>query len=666
MLIQRIKISNYKTYLSLDLDLTVDDDRPIILIGGANGGGKTTLFEAISGALYGLKIENKEHFMELLNQGALNTAKPEISLQITFVGKVLGQQQKYILKRVYQLNPQGKPLESVSLNMNGNMYVYGTMTAPKDRVKAEQEINKIIKANLPQELSQYFLFDAMQSSELLKKNVFAQTIRDNFENVLGFKKYLQLKRAAEKLQQEWAQQRLEAEKEAQEYNELCAQKDKLTADLNTCIAEQDTKYKYLASVEVEYKRAKDGAQEASALNKKIQELASKIDDIVKRAATYAEDLKAFVDNVEIDLFLPKLAANLAQEINNILHIKEQLQKENTGAYPLETLKDVTNKIITYLKDLSLCSESVDEEQVVSHIVAIQNSTNKEDPFGYLDEAEVTALSNLVKRTGSNQFIALDRQRQELEIQLPTLDNLCSQKQTLEQTQAGGNEYLIQNYEAAQKQIEKLKGQEATLKADIQRLEKRIHQFDVQIQQEPDIKFDTLVKLKPLFEKIADSLLKKKKAQIESEMQQQLNKLLVSYKGHVAKVELSDSIEQFNIKLYHTAGNEISLNQLNAASKQIFIQVLLKVLRNLGDYNPPVMIDTVMGVLDNESRDALMEEYFPQLAEQTILLCTTSEIRTDSDYIKLEPFISKTYTLHRNVEAQNTTVEDGYFGLTLNQ
>ena len=60
MLIQRIKISNYKTYLSLDLDLTVDDDRPIILTGGANGGGKTTLFEAISGALYGLKIKWKK------------------------------------------------------------------------------------------------------------------------------------------------------------------------------------------------------------------------------------------------------------------------------------------------------------------------------------------------------------------------------------------------------------------------------------------------------------------------------------------------------------------------------------------------------------------------------------------------------------------------------
>lgn len=665
MLIQRIKISNFKTYLSLDLDLTVDDDRPIILIGGSNGGGKTTLFEA-SGALYGLKIESKEHFMELLNQGAVNKVKPEISLQITFVGKVLGQQQKYILKRNYILNPQGRPLESVSLNMNGNMYVYGTMTAPKERVRAEQEISKIIKANLPQELSQYFLFDAMQSSELLKKNVFQQTIRDNFENVLGFKKYLQLKRAAEKLQQEWAEQRLEAEKEAKEYSSLCNQKEQLVIDLNASLAEQDRLYKYMSSVEDEYQRAKEGAQQAANLSKRIQDVDGKIRVITEDAANYAENLKAFVDNIEINVFLPKLASNLSQEINNILRVKEQLQKQSTGTYPIETLRDVTSKIIDYLKELSLCSQAVDEENVISHIVAMQNTTNAKDPYDYLNTAEVDALRELPKKGNGNQFVSIDRKRQDMEIQLANLDNLRTEKRTLEQTQAGGNGLLIANYEDAKRSVDKLKTQEDSLKNEIQRLEKRIHQFDVQIQQEPDVKFDTLVKLRPFFDKVADNLLKKKKTQIETEMQSQLNRLLVSYKGHVGRVELSDSMENFNIKLYHSAGNEISLNQLNAASKQIFIQVLLKVLRNLGDYNPPVMIDTVMGVLDNESRDALMEEYFPQLAEQTILLCTTSEIRTDSDYIKLEPFISKTYTLHRNVEEQNTTIDEGYFGIPLNQ
>ena len=501
MLIQRIKISNFKTYLSLDLDLTVDDDRPIILIGGSNGGGKTTLFEAISGALYGLKIESKEHFMELLNQGAVNKVKPEISLQITFVGKVLGQQQKYILKRNYILNPQGRPLESVSLNMNGNMYVYGTMTAPKERVRAEQEISKIIKANLPQELSQYFLFDAMQSSELLKKNVFQQTIRDNFENVLGFKKYLQLKRAAEKLQQEWAEQRLEAEKEAKEYSSLCNQKEQLVIDLNASLAEQDRLYKYMSSVEDEYQRAKEGAQQAANLSKRIQDVDGKIRVITEDAANYAENLKAFVDNIEINVFLPKLASNLSQEINNILRVKEQLQKQSTGTYPIETLRDVTSKIIDYLKELSLCSQAVDEENVISHIVAMQNTTNAKDPYDYLNTAEVDALRELPKKGNGNQFVSIDRKRQDMEIQLANLDNLRTEKRTLEQTQAGGNGLLIANYEDAKRSVDKLKTQEDSLKNEIQRLEKRIHQFDVQIQQEPDVKFDTLVKLRPFFDKV---------------------------------------------------------------------------------------------------------------------------------------------------------------------
>ena len=225
-----------------------------------NGGGKTTLFEAICGALYGLKIHTKDEFEELLNNGAIHSVKPEIQLEVTFVGKVLGQEQKYVLRRTYILNPQGKPVESVYLNMQGNTFVYGTATPAAQRAQCEQQVNKIIKANLPQELSKYFLFDAMQSSELLKKNVFAQTIKDNIENVMGFKKYLQLKRAAEKLQQEWAQQRLEAEKEAEEYNKYCTQKQNLEKALEENERQQDELYKFISAQQEEYERAKAGAE----------------------------------------------------------------------------------------------------------------------------------------------------------------------------------------------------------------------------------------------------------------------------------------------------------------------------------------------------------------------------------------------------------------------
>lgn len=665
MIIKRVKINNYKTYLFLDLDLSVEEDRPIILVGGMNGGGKTTLFEAIYGALYGLKIIDSSHFEELLNDGAVGKVNPIIELEITFTGLVLGKEQKYILKRSYTLNPSDKPVESVSLNMSGTTFVYGTATPPAQRIKSEQQVNKIIKANIPQELSKYFLFDAMQSSDLLKEGVFSRIIKDNFENVMGFNKYLQLKRAAEKLQQEKATERLEAEQEKQEYEKLCRDKTDLQEVLSLNSIEQDKIYKFLQSVKEEYDTAKNGERNLTNTRIKINDLEAKISDVVKSAATYSEDLKLLIENFETNIFLPRLASEVTTEVNNIIHVKELVKQEETESYSADKVREIARKIINYLRDLAVISNDLNEESVVNYIMSQQPKPEQTDSYAFLEPDDVNALVNLVNATGVNSYVRLNETRQICETRIESLPDLILQKQTFERQLTGGNIQLITDYENKEKELQKLQKEADEYKSRIKQLEKRIHQFDIAIQQEPDVKFDTLVKLKPFFEDVANSLLKCKREQIEVEMQQQLNNLLSSYKGFISRVELSDRLDNFSIKLYHREGNEISLNQLNAASKQIFIQVLLKVLRNLGDYNPPVMIDTVMGVLDNESRDALMEEYFPQLAEQTILLCTTSEIRKESDYLKLEPFISKTYTLNRNVEKQSTYVTEGYFGLSLN-
>ncbi len=665
MIIRRIKISNYKTYLSLDLDLTVHPDQPIILIGGMNGGGKTTLFEAICGALYGLKIKDKPHFMELLNNGALGKVSPQIVLELSFDGVVLGQTQRYMLRRTYALNPSDKPVESVTLNMNGNTFVYGTAMPLQQRAMAEQQVNKIIKANLPQELSQYFLFDAMQAGELLKENVFAQIIKDNIQNVMGFNKYIQLKNAAEHLQQEWAARRLEAQKEAEEYYGLCEQRNAMIAEQNQNIERQDKIYKYLTSIQEEYDAAKEGAKNSADTNRKIETLEADVKQTQDLARRYNDHLKQVVDTLEINVFFPKLASGISNEVNEIIRQKDALKQERQGVLSLEQMRDVTEKIISFLKAKALCAPNVDNDTVVNFLANQQEALNRKDEYAFLDESEFDALKNMLNANAVNEFLQLNDMRYDLEKKIENFDNQQKQIDILRRSLVSGNEEIIKAYEENSRLLETLKKEQDDRKQAIDKLERRIHQYDVQIQQEPDVKFDTLVKLKPLFEDIADSLLRRKKMKIEEDMKEQLNKLLISYKGCIARVELSDSMQNFTIRLYHKAGNEISLNQLNAASKQIFIQVLLKVLRNLGDYNPPVMIDTVMGVLDEESRDVLMEEYFPGLADQTILLCTTSEIRKEKDYPKLEPFVSRTYTLVRDVEQQSTHIEDGYFGTPLN-
>lgn len=666
MIIKRIKTKNYKTYLSLDLDLSVKPDQPIILIGGMNGGGKTTLFEAICGALYGLKIKNKAHFQELLNNGAIGKVEPTIVLELTFEGMVLGRMQEYLLRRTYKLNPADKPVENVLLNMDGTPFSYGTATPPQQRAINEQQVNKIIKANLPQELSKYFLFDAMQSSELLKENVFAQIIKDNIQNVMGFNKYLQMKNAAEHQQQEWAARRLEAQKEAEEYNGLCEQRNQLVELQEENAKLQDDKYKYLTSIQTEYDAAKEGAKESAETERKIQELEASVKDTQELSKRYNAQLKHVVETLEINVFFPKLAQGITNEVNDIIRQKEALKQEREGVLSVEQMREVTTKILGYLKSKYLCPESVEDDDVVAYLKSQQESLHRKDNYTFMDESELEALKNLLNANAVNEFITLNDSRHDLEKRLENYDNQLRQISLLRRSMVNGNTEIIKAYEEASRELESLKKEADNRKVSIKKLEQKIHQFDVQIQQEPDVKYDMLVKLKPFFEDVADTLLRRKKEKIEEDMKEQLNKLLISYKGCIAKVELSDRMENFTIRLYHKAGNEISLNQLNAASKQIFIQVLLKVLRNLGDYNPPVMIDTVMGVLDEESRDVLMEEYFPGLAEQTILLCTTSEIRKDKDYLKLEPFLSRSYTLVRDVERQSTHIEEGYFGILCNE
>lgn len=666
MIIKRIKTKNYKTYLSLDLDLSVKPDQPIILIGGMNGGGKTTLFEAICGALYGLKIKNKAHFQELLNNGAIGKVEPTIVLELTFEGMVLGRMQEYLLRRTYKLNPADKPVENVLLNMDGTPFSYGTATPPQQRAINEQQVNKIIKANLPQELSKYFLFDAMQSSELLKENVFAQIIKDNIQNVMGFNKYLQMKNAAEHQQQEWAARRLEAQKEAEEYNGLCEQRNQLVELQEENAKLQDDKYKYLTSIQTEYDAAKEGAKESAETERKIQELEASVKDTQELSKRYNAQLKHVVETLEINVFFPKLAQGITNEVNDIIRQKEALKQEREGVLSVEQMREVTTKILGYLKSKYLCPESVEEDDVVAYLKSQQESLHRKDNYAFMDESELEALKNLLNANAVNEFLTLNDNRHDLEKRLENYDNQLRQISLLRRSMVNGNTEIIKAYEEASQELETLKKEADNRKVSIKKLEQKIHQFDVQIQQEPDVKYDMLVKLKPFFEDVADTLLRRKKEKIEEDMKEQLNKLLISYKGCIAKVELSDRMENFTIRLYHKAGNEISLNQLNAASKQIFIQVLLKVLRNLGDYNPPVMIDTVMGVLDEESRDVLMEEYFPGLAEQTILLCTTSEIRKDKDYLKLEPFLSRSYTLVRDVERQSTHIEEGYFGILCNE
>ena len=664
MLIKRIKAKNFKTYLNLDLDISVEQDKPIILIGGANGGGKTTLFEAIYGALYGLHINTSKQFNELLNAGALGKEEEKILLELHFTGKVLNEEQQYVLTRTYMLNPSGNPVESVKLNMNGTIFVYGTATPPAQRAEQEAQVNKIIKANLPQELSRYFLFDAMEAGNLLKEDQLNRVIKENIENVMGFNKYMQMSKSAESLFQAYTAQRLNVEKEKLEYLQLVDEKKKHQETLANYETQLQDALQYAVSNKELYDNLKSGLNQEITIKNKIEQTKLQIENIHKKEGIYRDELDEFVKEMELNVCLPKLIEAVKSEINLILKVKsEQEQKQNSNILP-EQIEAISKTIVQYLKENNLVLKEITVPELVDYVMASSTKVQANDQYEFLEFSEVKALEGLLNNKTSNVFPSLNQQQVELNVSLNQIPMLETQIENMKAQITGRDYVLLKAYEDNENNIKKLEITIADTKAEIVKIEKRLHQFDIQTSQEPDPKYEALGKLKLFFEDVANRLLKVKKQQIELKMKQDLNINLAAYRDVIDRVELSENLKDLTFKIFHKAGNEIYLSQLNTASKQVVIQVLLKSLHEFGDYDPPVMIDTVMGVLDETSRAIVLENYFPDLSQQTILLSSDSEIRIGKDLEKIEPFISKSFTLQRDRERQLTDVTDGYFGITL--
>jgi DNA sulfur modification protein DndD len=666
MLIKRIKARNFKTYLNLDLDISVDQDKPIILIGGANGGGKTTLFEAIYGALYGLHINSTRLFKELLNAGSLGHEDEKIELELHFSGRVLNEEHHYVLTRKYILNPSGTPVESVKLNMNGTIFSYGTATPPAQKAEQEAQVNKIIKANLPQELSRYFLFDAMEAGNLLKEDQLNRVIRENIENVMGFNKYMQMAKAAENLHQEYTAQRLQVENEKQEYLQLLEQKKKEDEKIAGFQLQLNEALNYSVTNTELYDNLKAGLNQDTTIKNKIEQTTQLISNIQKKEAIYNDDLDQFVRDMELNVCLPKMIDTIKSEINLVLKSKaEKEQKENSNISS-DHIEAISKSILQYLKVNNLVLKDITVLELVDYVIANSANAPTNDPYNFLEFSEVKALEGLFNIKSGNTFPALNQQQTELNISLNQIPILETQIETMRQQITGRDYALLKAYEDNENSIQKFEISIIEVKGEIAKIEKRLHQFDIQTSQEPDPKFETLARLKGFFEDVANRLLKVKKQQIELKMKQDLNINLAAYRDVIDRVELSENLRDLTFKIYHKAGNEIYLNQLNTASKQVVIQVLLKSLHEFGDYDPPVMIDTVMGVLDETSRATVLENYFPELSQQTILFSSDSEIRTGKDLAKIEPFISKAFTLQRDREKQLTEIVPGYFGVTINE
>ena len=555
-------------------------------------------------------------------------------------------------------------MENVTLHIGGTTYTYGTRTAQKDRTINEEAVKKIIKANLPKELSNYFLFDAMKTSELVKDEQINQLIRDNIKSVMGFNKYSLLVDVSSKMLDEMKAGRIENENLKKEFQELQERKRNIEGELSSLRNSYDDALGYANNNREQYNLLKDGRNKNDITKDQISRTEARINEIRKSEQTFRQNADELTKQLETDIFVQKLASSIKNEVEQILNHKLSLEESKKSILSEKQIENIAGRVVAIIQKRYVTSQTIDLPSIVSAVMYEQEADEIKDRYDYLNNADVEAIKSLVNSTMMNPYNSFEQSRDRTEEEMKDLPKLQRQLESYRESLAGDDFSMISLYEENERNMTSLKEQIREKETEITKIEKEIGRYDFDIPNVPDPKFELMKQLPDFFRKLQHKLLMNRKRDIENMMKEQLNINLVSYSGTIERVELSDSDDNISFKMYHKQGNEIPLNQLNAGAKQTVMQVLLKVLYELGDYEPPVMIDTVMGVLDKESRATIIENYFPNLARQTILLSTDSEIRTEDDYKLLEAYISKVYTVHRDKEHQCTTVSDDYFGETL--
>jgi DNA sulfur modification protein DndD len=115
---------------------------------------------------------------------------------------------------------------------------------------------------------------------------------------------------------------------------------------------------------------------------------------------------------------------------------------------------------------------------------------------------------------------------------------------------------------------------------------------------------------------------------------------------------------FDVELHGRDGTVLLPQQLSAGERQLLAVSMLWGLAQASGRPLPVVIDTPLGRLDGIHRNHMIERYFPQASHQVILLSTDQEI-DEAAWQKLRKHVGHTYQLKHDTVTGATSAQTGY-------
>lgn len=665
MRFKRIVLKNlFSYYGEITFDLTGGNgDSNIVLISGRNGYGKTSFIRSL----------------KLLFSGT------EESLTLSVIGRAMGQKRFVmgdgktwlgIMNRKAALEGQthcrirveweesGTEVVAVrSWDLNGDHFLGDLEIQTNKNLLKDKEAREFLDQRLPSAYIPFFFFDSEQI-ERLADSTDDESFQKEMEQLLDIAPIDYLREELKKIATEWQRDSMEEEKRLVLFK-----------------IQEHLKKEELA-IAVEDERQKDWEYQQEEIEQEIKALEDDLSSL--------EYLQGRQDIDRLKSERNKIVSTREKQVNLLADL---IRKES----PLLANPDLIQKACFYLEKSagsrmgaateileslkkSLVSGLLEEPPYPSpELEAGQKRFLKKRLIGLIDaripdkEPGLLSLDIKTAKYLHDRFLSfkgMDYTRQEIQRTLAQIHELTREIASIdfETSEATGltddeRDRIEMLRTELREKIEQLGGVKQDIRQSQTRKEdslRQIRQLKSNIrEQEKEVDLSKRVRekvnlareLRQFFDAYKFNLRKIRKEAVETAMNKYL-KILMPDHLQVNKVAVSDS---FALTFLDISGDNIGRTSFSSGIKQLICTALLWALKSVSGKEVPVVIDTPLGRLDADHQKGLLENYYPAVGNQVILLPTDSEL-DEHKYRLIQPHVYREYRLS-NEDGESTTAEE---------
>ncbi|SFH68255.1 DNA sulfur modification protein DndD [Pseudomonas syringae] len=663
MIIDSLSVLDFRVFRGAhDFDLVPKIKRgknaPIVLFGGLNGGGKTTILSALKLALYGKGVlgsgatvaEYHQYLRECIHRAHNSIAKPtRAAVELTFRYAQYGVISSYQLTRDWFVDHIGKVKEGLIISRDGHPLTELSYD------QAQAFLNELI----PIGVSELFFFDGEKIASLAEETS-GDALRESINKLLGLDLIDRLHsdlsviirgRSVKKASADRKQKIAEAERTYNDLNEqLTEVREKLLLmRVNTVEANKN-----LGNIEASI-NARGGAWSASRQEETVN-LDALVSDKKAIEHTLHDMLSGLLPFAITQSLNEKLLAQIdaEQRAEKAQILSEYLQRQQSNFLAeVESAFAMTKDQLPALRDIFLRTFGSE----------VSNNAEQQTPVHELSDTQRFSITHRLQNdVGSLQQRAADlvMTLQETDSQIESArENIARAPDEKVLIPLFNEQGQLQGRLSALEEQKSVMAEEA--KALLARLSVAARQLDelyteIAESQEEERLTGLAQNAKDILKEFSTRARIEKLKELESQF-------YTSFNGLARKEDRNLSIQidpnTFEVVLIDDEGVILRKEELSAGEKQIFAISILEALARTSGRSLPVVIDTPLGRLDSVHRKKLVENYFPKTSHQVIILSTDTEIDY-AFYEGLQGSISHSYHLVYNPETRSTQAEEGYF------